>query len=297
MESTEKPSKTAELVAAVRAYHLKCARPPIFIDQFATALCGKFLHTVVSNRLLAWFMVDILLRTLKPLIMAPIVRARFCEDRVEQLTAEGIQQYVIIGAGYDSFAMRRTDLANKLTVLELDQTATQQEKRLRMKESGIPEPENVRFISADLNKGDMFEVLVQSGFDASKPAIFSWFGVTYYLPLDTVKETLLKVAENAAPGSECLFDYLTKLSSTPEQWQKIQTKLADSVAAKGEPLITGLDPDQVEPFVRECGFVEVENPQISEIEKRYFSDRADNLIFPPMFRLCRACVQCKKSLS
>ena len=297
MESTEKPSKTAAWVAAVRAYHLKCARPPIFIDQFATALCGKFLHTVVSNRLLAWFMVDILLRTLKPLIMAPIVRARFCEDRVEQLTAEGIQQYVIIGAGYDSFAMRRTDLANKLTVFELDQTATQQEKRLRMKESGIPEPEIVRFISADLNKGDMFEVLVQSGFDASKPAIFSWFGVTYYLPLDTVKETLLKVAENAAPGSECLFDYLTKLSSTPEQWQKIQTKLADSVAAKGEPLITGLDPDQVEPFVRECGFVEVENPQISEIEKRYFSDRADNLIFPPMFRLCRACVQCKKSLS
>ena len=290
MESTEKPSKTAELVAAVRAYHLKCARPPIFIDQFATALCGKFLHTVVSNRLLAWFMVDILLRTLKPLIMAPIVRARFCEDRVEQSTAEGIQQYVIIGAGYDSFAMRRTDLANKLTVFELDQTATQQEKRLRMKESGIPEPENVRFISADLNKEDMFEVLVQSGFDASKPAIFSWFGVTYYLPLDTVKETLLKVAENAAPGSEFLFDYLTKLSSTPEQWQKIQTKLADSVAAKGEPLITGLDPDQVEPFVRECGFVEVENPQISEIEKRYFSDRADNLIFPPMFRLCRACV-------
>ena len=290
MESTEKPSKTAELVAAVRAYHLKCARPPIFIDQFATVLCGKFLHTVVSNRLLAWFMVDILLRTLKPLIMAPIVRAKFCEDRVEQLTAEGIQQYVIIGAGYDSFAMRRTDLANKLTVFELDQTATQQEKRLRMGESGIPEPENVRFISADLNKGDMFEVLVQSGFDASKPAIFSWFGVTYYLPLDTVKETLLKVAENAAPGSELLFDYLTKLSSTPDKWQKIQTKLADSVAAKGEPLITGLDPDQVEPFIRECGFVEVENPQISEIEKRNFLDRTDNLIFPPMFRLCRACV-------
>ena len=290
MESTEKPSKTAAWVAAVRAYHLKCARPPIFVDQFAIALCGKFLHTVVSNRLLAWFMVDILLRTLKPLIMAPIVRARFCEDRVERLTAEGIQQYVIIGAGYDSFAMRRTDLANKLTVFELDQTATQQEKRLRMKESGIPEPENVRFISTDLNQEDMFEVLVQSGFDVSKPAIFSWFGVTYYLPLDTVKETLLKVAENAAPGSELLFDYLTKLSCTPEKWQKFQTKLADYVAAKGEPLITGLDPDQVEPFVRECGFVEVKNPQISEIEKRYFSGRADNLIFPPMFRLCRVCV-------
>ena len=290
MESSEKPSKTAALVAAARAYHLKRARPPIFVDQFAIDLCGKPWHTVVSNRLLAWFMVDILLRALKPLIMAPIVRAKFCEDRVEQAAAEGIQQYVIIGAGYDSFAMRRTDLAEKLTIFELDQTATQQEKRLRMKESGIPEPENVRFISADLNKDDMFEVLVQSGFDASKPAIFSWFGVTYYLPLDTVKETLLKVAENAAHGSELLFDYLTKFSSTPEKWQKNQTKLADSVAAKGEPLITGLDPDQIEPFVRECGFVEVENPQISEIEKRYFSDRADNPIFPPMFRLRRACV-------
>ena len=290
MESSEKPSKTAALVAAARAYHLKRARPPILVDQFAIDLCGKPWHTVVSNRLLTWFTVDILLRALNPLIMAPIVRAKFCEDRVEQAAAEGIQQYVIIGAGYDSFAMRRTDLAKKLTIFELDQTATQQEKRLRMEESGIPEPENVRFISADLNKDDMFEVLVQSGFDASKPAIFSWFGVTYYLPLDTVKETLLKVAENAAHGSELLFDYLTKLSSTPEKWQKNQTKLADSVAAKGEPLITGLDPDQIEPFVRECGFVEVENPQISEIEKRYFSDRADNPIFPPMFRLCRACV-------
>ncbi len=290
MDSTEKPSKTAELVAAVRAYHLKCARPPIFVDQFAIDLCGQPWHTVVSNRLLAWFMVDILLRALKPLIMAPIVRAKFCEDRVEQSTAEGIQQYVIIGAGYDSFAMRRTDLANKLTVFELDQTATQQEKRLRMKESGIPEPENVRFISADLNKEDIFEVLVQSGFDTSKPAICSWFGVTYYLPLNTVKKTLRKVAEKAAPGSELLFDYLTELSCTPEKWRKNQTKLAHSVAAKGEPLITGLDPDQIEPFVRECGFIEVENPQISEIERRYFSDRADNPIFPPMFRLCRACV-------
>ena len=195
MESSEKPSKTAALVATARAYHLKRAHPPIFVDQFAIDLCGKPWHTVVSNRLLAWFMVDILLHALKPLIMAPIVRAKFCEDRVEQAAAEGIQQYVIIGAGYDSFAMRRTDLAKKLTVFELDQTATQQEKRLRMKESGIPEPENVRFISADLNKEDIFEVLVQSGFDASKPAIFSWFGVTYYLPLDTVRETLLKVAK------------------------------------------------------------------------------------------------------
>ena len=290
MESSEKPSKTAALVAAARAYHMKHARPPIFADQFAIALCGKFWHTIVTSRFLSWFMVDIQLRALKPLLMGPIVRARFCEDRVEQAAAEGIQQYVIVGAGYDSFAMRRTDLANKLTVFELDQTATQQTKRLRMKESGIPEPENLRFISADLNREDMFDVLVQNGFDMAKPAIFSWLGVTYYLPLNTVKETLLKVAEKAAPGSEILFDYLTELSCTPEKWQINQTKLADYVADKGEPLITGLDPDQIEPFVRECGFVKVENPQISEIEKRYFSDRADNLIFPPMFRLCSACV-------
>ena len=288
MESSEKPSKTAALVAAARAYHLKRARPPIFVDQFAIAMCGKFWHTILSCRLLAWFMVDIQLRKLKPLIMGPIVRARFCEDRVEQLVAEGIQQYVIIGAGYDSFAMRRTDLASKLTVFELDQNATQQEKKLRMKESGIPEPGNLRFISADLNREDMFDVLVQNGFDKAKPAIFSWFGVTYYLPLNTVKETLLKVAEKAAPGSELLFDYLTELSCTPEEWQINQKMLADYVADKGEPLITGLDPDQVGPLVRECGFVEVENPQISEIEERYFSDRADNLNVPPMFRLCRA---------
>lgn len=290
MESSEKPSKTAALVAAARAYHLKHARPPIFVDQFAIALCGKLCYTVVSSRLLTWFLVDIQRRTLKALIMAPIVRARFCEDSVEQSAAEGIQQYVIIGAGYESFAMRRTDLANSLTVFELDQPATQQEKRLRMKASGIPEPENLRFISLDLNKEDMFDVLVQNGFDTAKPAIFSWFGVTYYLPLNTVKETLLKVAENAAPGSEILFDYLTQLSCTPEIWQKNQRKLADCVADIGEPLITGFDPDQIEPFVRECGFTEVENPKIREIEKRYFSERTDRLVFPPMFRLCRACV-------
>ena len=94
------------------------------------------------------------------------------------------------------------------------------------------------------------------------------------------------MAEKAAPGSELQFESLNELSCTPENWQKNQNKLAD----KGEPLITGLDPDQIDPFVRECGFTEVENPPIREIEKRFFSDRADNLIFPPMFRLSRACV-------
>ena len=146
---------------------MKHAHPQIFVDQFAIALCGKFWHTIITTRFLAWFMVEIQLRVLKPLIMAPIVRARFCEDRVEQSANEGIQQFVIIGAGYDSFAMRRTDLANRLTAFELDQTATQQEKRLRMKESGIPKPENVRSISADLNREDMFDVLDQNGFEHS----------------------------------------------------------------------------------------------------------------------------------
>ena len=115
--AVQRPSKTAELAAAVRALHLRRARSPVFNDDLALEMCGPFWRTVVSSRLLSWLVVDGILRRLAPISPAVYTRARFGEDCLEAAIGRGVEQYVIVGAGYETFAMRRQDLMARLTVL------------------------------------------------------------------------------------------------------------------------------------------------------------------------------------
>ena len=126
-------SRTAELAAAVRALHVRRASSPVFDDRLAHAMCGPFWRSVVSSRLLSWLVVDGVLGRLGPIMPAVYVRARYGEDCLEAATKRGIDQYVIIGAGYETVASRREDLMARLTLYELDQPATQAMKRRRMR--------------------------------------------------------------------------------------------------------------------------------------------------------------------
>ena len=180
MSSTDptylRPSKTAELAAAIRALHLRRASPPVFDDDLALAMCGTFWRTVVSSGVLSRLVVDGLLRRLSPIMPAVYTRARFGEDRLEISVRQGVEQYVIIGAGYETLAMRRKDLMTRLTVYELDQAPTQETKRRRMRKAGIPTPDRLRYVAADLNTENLDDVLSRAGFDAARPTLFSWFG-------------------------------------------------------------------------------------------------------------------------
>ena len=282
-----RPSKTAELAAAIRALYLRRASPPLFVDPLAESMLGPLWSRIVASRVLAWLVVDVLLRRLAPIGPAVVVRARYGEDHAEASAGRGVDQYVIIGAGYETLAMRRDDLMARLTVYELDQPGTQDMKRRRMREAGIPEPEGVRYVAADLNAETLHGALDRAGFDAARPALFSWFGVTYYLREAAIRETLGSIATRMAPGSSVMFDYLADSDATPAAARDLRRRCADFVARRGEPWISSFGPEEMTALLADTGFSEIESLEPDQIAPRYPTGQP-GLVFPPFFGLCHA---------
>ena len=218
---------------------------------------------------------------------AVYTRARFGEDRLEISIRQGVEQYVIIGAGYETLAMRRKDLMTRLTVYELDQAPTQETKRRRMRNAGIPTPERLRYVAADLNTENLDDVLSRAGFDAARPALFSWFGVTYYLGEDAIRQTLQSIAVKMVPGSSVMFDYLADPAWTPAASRGLQKRCADFVARRGEPWISSFNPAEIAEFLAGIGYSEIDNLEPDRIGPKYFSGHPD-LVYPPFIGLCHA---------
>ena len=282
-----RPSKTAELAAAIRALHLRRASSPLFQDDLAWAMCGPFWRTVVSSRVLAWLVVDGLLGRLAPIMPAIYTRARYGEDCLESAVGQGVEQYVIIGAGYETLAMRRQDLMGRLMVYELDQVATQEIKRDRMQKAGIAIPERVRYVAVDLNTETLHDALGRTDFDAARPALFSWFGVTYYLSQDAIGETLESIAARMAPGSSVMFDYLAAPTCLSAEARELQQRCSHFVARRGEPWITSFDPAEMPGFLADLGYSAIDNLTPDQIGPRYRSQHPE-LVYPPLIGLCYA---------
>ena len=253
------PSKTAQLVAAVRADFVKYYDNPPYRDELAIHFTGPFWGAVLVNRQVRWIVVKKFLAKVAPTSPVVVLRALFGEEQIPHALESGIRQYVILGAGYDTFAMRREDLLDTLTIYELDQKATQEEKFRRMAKANIPRPRNTHYVQADLEREDMLDVLAKAGFDFDQPAVFSWFGVTYYLSHEAIKETLQTIATRVVPGSYVMFDYLADISSTPEAWKMIQEKTGAFVAKRGEPWIASFDPVQLETYLHDLGYHDIEH--------------------------------------
>ena len=277
------PSKTAELVAAVRALHRRRAKKPLFDDPYALAMCGEFWRRVVCNRFLTHLVLETLLATTAGISPVVYARARFGEDILETAMKEyGLDQYVIVGAGYDTFSARRSDLMENLTLYELDQAATQQEKRKRMKAAGLTELENVYYIAADLNQEKVHEALARVNFDRTRPTLFSWFGVTYYLEIESIKETLTSIASHMAPGSAVMFDYLADPKLTPYGFIRMQEDGGNFVARRGEPWLSNFIPDELSDFMNALGYATVNHLKPQDIGNHYFSE-TDDIIYPPFY--------------
>lgn len=281
------PSKTAELVAAARADHTRSAITPVFEDQYAYAMCGRLWRTILSSRILLLLVKDGLLRNLRPILPAIFTRARFGEDCLEAAMAEGVDQFVIVGAGYDTFAFRRPDLMERLTLYELDQKATQDSKLLRMRAAGMEVPKSVRYVQADLTVERLQGALAREGFDFSRPAVISWFGVTYYLDRDTVTNTLTSIANEMAPGTTVVFDYLADAAWVPEEAQPLLTRATAFVARRGEPWLSSFVPPDLPDILATLGYDDVENLEPHKVGERYFAQFPD-LEYSPVIGLCRA---------
>lgn len=197
-----------------------------------------------------------------------VSRSRYAEDRLVKAVGEGIKQYVILGAGLDTFAFRRPELLEKLRVFEVDRPATQAFKRQRLTELGWEIPEQLYFIPVDFTRQNLDKELKNSPYDPKVLSLFSWLGVTYYLPYETVLDTLRTVAGIAPKGSMIIFDYLdTDAYDSAKVAPRGQWLLYSLVGAKAK---SGFDPAMLSRDLAALGLNLKENLSPSEIDKRYF---------------------------
>ncbi len=269
-------SKTAVLVATIRAVHLRWHNPPhVFEDTYALQMLTPFWHAVAKYRLMKWLVGDVILGVYRPVYPAVVLRSRYTEDQLEQAVESGTSQYVILGAGHDTFALRRQDLADKVRVFEVDHPATQDVKRQRVQKAIGSIPPNLTFVPVNFEIDKMDEELAKAGFDSQKPAFYSWLGVTYYLTPEAIRDTLDRVAEISAPGSRLVFDFKVAKHIISDEWRTLCEKMEGFVARRGEPMLTDFTPQSLRDLMARHGYTEVEMIPPEEQRKRYLGDRTD----------------------
>ncbi len=203
-----------------------------------------------------------------------ISRSRYTEDCLMKAVGEGLKQYVILGAGMDTFAFRHPELMEKLRVFEVDQPATQDHKRQRLSELGWEPPGQLYFVPVDFTRQRLDEELKNSPYDPKALSFFNWLGVTYYLPRETVLDTLRTVAGIAPKGSTIIFDYLdTDVYDPAKAAPRGQWLLFSLVGAKGK---CAFEPSKLSGELAALGLRLKENLSPSEIEKLYFRGHPGN---------------------
>lgn len=205
-----------------------------------------------------------------------VVRSRLAEDGLAAAVERGASQYVILGAGLDTFAYRNPYDADRLRVFEVDHPATQKWKRERLAAAQIQVPASLRFAPVDFEKQSLKDGLTAAGFDAAKITFFSWLGVTPYLTPAAMNSTLGFIAVMPA-GSGVVFDYAVPRESLSWFGRWAFDSLARRVASAGEPFQLFFDPAELVNEVRRLGFRKVEDLGADQLNERYFSGRADKL--------------------
>ncbi len=202
------------------------------------------------------------------------VRSRFAEDLLAESAAGGLEQYVVLGAGLDTFAYRNPH-AN-LQIFEVDFPATQEWKRAKLAEAHIAEPANLTFVPLDFEHHTLAEGLTEAGFDFTRPAFFGWLGVVPYLTMDAIRATLATIAALPA-GSGVCFDYGLDPETLNPLQKRVLEALSARVVAAGEPFRTFFAPEKLEVLLRECGFSRVRHADAAALNALYFDGRADRL--------------------
>jgi methyltransferase (TIGR00027 family) len=271
-------SITAERVAYSRAKHLLYDDPVLFEDFFAIEFLSPRRRRFLKNPFIGFLMRSSLYRRLSPVRAQSVDRCCYTEEKLDKAIAQGITQYVIIGAGYDSFALRRKDLTDSIRIFEMDHPATQKAKRKRLSELHVELPKNLEFIPVDLENETVTEALKRSSHVREMPTFFSWLGTIHFLSRDAVFKTLRSLASSAAAGSEIVLDYIIPDRLMDPKDLKRFNKNRRLAAHFGEPMITYFDPDTLITEMKDLGFELTENLSPHERKIRYFSNRKDNLL-------------------
>ncbi len=269
-------SKTAVLVATIRAVHLRWHDPPhIFEDTYALQMLTPFWHAVAKYRFLRWLVGDVILGVYRPVYPAVVLRSRYTEDELVKAIEEGTRQYVVLGAGHDTFALRRQDLAGKVRVFEVDTPSTQEVKQQRVLKANGSVPDNLTFVPVNFEVDRLDEELAKAGFDSQQPAFFSWLGVTYYLTQEAIRDTLERIADMSASGSRIVFDFKIAKHMIDDEWRTLCEKMEGFVERRGEPMLTDFTPQLLRDLMTRHGYTEVEMMTPEEQRQRYLGDRTD----------------------
>jgi methyltransferase (TIGR00027 family) len=262
---TGRVSKTALGVAIRRAAHQLVDAPPVLDDPIAVRLVGSGYRGKMGR---ASHRVG---RDLRAFVA---VRSRYAEDQLAAAMAQGVRQYVVLGAGLDTFAYRNPFAG--LRVFEVDFPATQEWKRDLLVEAEIELPEGLRFVPLDFEHQTLGEGLAEAGFERDSAAFFGWLGVVPYLTLEAFRATLRVIAQMPG-GSGVSFDYAVAPGMLSAVGRKAFDALAGRVAAAGEPFQLFFTPEEMEEELRGAGFKRMEQLDSDRLNELYFKDRADGL--------------------
>ncbi|NLU73951.1 class I SAM-dependent methyltransferase [Streptomyces sp. HNM0575] len=267
-EKTVVPDETAVRVALWRAMHMRVDEPPHVIeDEIGLRLADPGedwnLRPDMAGDGMSGFRAGV------------VARARLIEDLVAEQCGQGVSQYVILGAGLDTFAQRRPEFAGRLRVFEIDQPGTQEWKRRRLAELGHGVPEWLRLVPVDFEAGESWwDSLVENGFDPARPAVLACAGVTMYLTKEAVTDTLRQAARAASGSTLAMTFILTTAFDEPED------PAAHEAAGRPKPgprirFRSCFTPEEMLDLAREAGFRDVRYVSTEEVTERYFTGRTD----------------------
>ena|SRR5579859_3579476 len=262
------PSQTALTAAAARAAHPIVDQAPfIFVDPLAGTLLGTR-----ADELLDYHRRHGGHPVLSGARTQVTCRSRYTEDR---LAATRPPQYVILGAGLDSFGYR-SPLAGTVRTFEVDHPATQEWKRARLSEARIPVPEHVTYVPFDFETGTLAQAMRRNGFDPTRPALVSWLGVTMYLTRPAIAQTLATIGD-LAPGTEVVLDYMLPEPLRDEPGQLYADSVAPVAAERGEPWLSFFAPDELDALLEDAKLQRVEHVRQHDLRAPAWPDRTDAL--------------------
>jgi methyltransferase (TIGR00027 family) len=273
------PSRSAYWVASLRAVHQLLDEPLVLPDPIALPLLG--VSTEAALRDDSFALNDPISRGLRA---AMVARSRFVEDELSRCVAEGVLQYVLLGAGLDTFAYRNPYSDPCPRVFELDHAGTQRWKQRLLCEAHIGVPPSLTFVPVDFERDDLGEALVQAGFRADQPACVSWMGVTTYLSADAVQRTLRMLA-GLAGGSCVCFDYRVPATLLGPVDRVIDEVIGRQIAAAGEPWLSTFEPARLQRHLLGLGFSSAVSVTPDDLNARYFARRKDGLRAGGSFRI------------
>ncbi|MGW9173726.1 class I SAM-dependent methyltransferase [Streptomyces decoyicus] len=269
-ERNDGPDSTAVRVALWRAMHVQVDSPPHVIEdeiglQLAAPDEGWRRRPDMDPRGTSGFRAAI------------VARARFIEDLVAEQAGHGVSQYVVLGAGLDTFAQRRPEIASRLRVFEIDQPVTQAWKRRRLTELGHGIPDWLRLVPVDFEAGgDWWEQLSEAGFDPGRPAVVACTGVTMYLTEDATAATLRRLA-GLAPGSTLAMTFMLPTELVDDADRPALEATRPQAQAAGTPFISFYAPQEMLALAHDAGFEDAHHVSGSVLAERYFADRTDGL--------------------